>query len=480
MIGPHCEGKRGLNESVVRKDEGGFMFELSTRGLRGALFGLVAAAAAFAPLSPAQAQGLIRDAEIESTVRTYWDPILRAADIDPAETELFLVNDNSINAFVTNSRTMFVHTGLIMAAETPAEIKGVIAHETGHMAGAHVSQSREAMNRASRPAFISIGLGILAIAAGAPDAGAALIAGSQQFAYANFVQFTQAQESKADQAAVTYLEASGQSSQGLLDFANRQFRYNEMRSASRIPPWMRTHPLWSDRIQALRQRVETAEHREVKDSAADIQQLRMIQAKLFGYVERPSRTFTKYPDTDTGPAARYARSIAAMQASDFGRADKEAESLTRDYPNNPYYHELVGEILLNSGRVTESIPHHRRALQLKPGNALLQVNLGRALAAVKTDASTDEAITLLNAATQTEPDNSTAWYELSLAYDRKGDEGMARLTSAELRFAIGDYPAAASFAQRAKDRLARDTPSWRRAADIATIAETRIRAGQRG
>lgn len=445
-----------------------------------ALFGLTAIATAFAPVTSAHAQGLIRDAEIEETIRTYWNPILRAADIDPAETELYLVNDNSINAFVTNSRTMFIHTGLIMAAETPGEIKGVMAHETGHMAGGHISQSREAMNRASRPALLSIGLGILAIAAGAPDAGAMLIAGSQQFAYANFVQFTQAQESKADQAAVTYLEKSGQSAQGLVDFANRQFRYNEMRSATRIPPWMRTHPLWSDRIQALRQRVETAEHRTVPESASEVASLKLMQAKLFGYIERPSRTFIKYPDTDNSVTARYARSIAAMQSSDFERADREAESLTKEFPQNPYFHELVGEILLNSGRVAESVPHHRRALQLKPGNALLQINLGRALAAVKTTTSNEEAITLLSAATQTEPDNSTAWYELSLAYDRKGDEGMARLASAELRFAVGDFPGAASFAQRAKDRLARDTPSWRRAADIATIAETRIRAGGRG
>jgi predicted Zn-dependent protease len=456
------------------------MKETVMRGLRRALFGVVALVAAFAPLERAHAQGLIRDAEIEETIRSYWDPILRVANIDPAATELYLVNDNSINAFVTNSRTMFVHTGLIMAAESPNELKGVLAHETGHMAGGHVSQSREAMERAMRPALLSIGLGILAIAAGAPDAGAALIAGSQQFAYANFVQYTQAQESKADQAAVTLLEASGQSGEGLLSFASRQFRYNEMRNASRIPPWMRTHPLWSDRIQALRQRVETGEHRTSRDRPEEVQSLRLIQAKLFGYVERPSRTFVKYPDTDTSVTARYARSIAAMQASDFGRADREAASLTREFPANPYFHELVGEILLNSSRVADSVPHHRKALELKPKNALLEINLARALSALKTTASDDEAIRLLQSALQKEPDNSTAWYELSLAHDRKGDEGLARLASAELRFAIGDYAGAASFAQRAKERLARDTPAWRRASDIATIAETRVRAGRQG
>lgn len=453
---------------------------MSKASMRGAIAGLAMALMAFAAAPASHAAGVIRDAEIETIIRGYWNPILRAANIDPAETELVIIQDSSINAFVTDSRRMFIHTGLITAVENPNELKGVIAHETGHMAGMHVSQSREAMSRASRPALLSIGLGILAIAAGAPDAGAALIAGSQQFAYANFVQFTQAQESKADQAAVTLLEASGQSGQGLLDFASRQFRYNEMLSASRVPPWMRTHPLWSDRIQALRARVGEGVHRNVVDSAEDVQNLKLMQAKLFGYIERPSRTFIKYPDTDTSVTARYARSIAAMQASDFPRADREAQSLARQFPANPYFHELVGEILLNSGRVVESIPHHRRAAELKPDSALLQVNLGRALAAVKTEASNEEAINVLQAATRIEPDNATAWFELSQAYDRKGEEGMARLASAELRFAVGDYAAARSFAERAKERLSRETPSWRRAADIATIAETRVAQARRG
>ncbi len=450
------------------------------RGVRAAAAGLAVFALAVSAAPAAHAQGSIRDVEIESTIRSYWNPILRAANIDPAETELVIIQDSSINAFVTDSRRMFIHTGLITAVETPNELKGVIAHETGHMAGMHVSQSREAIGRAMRPAFISIGLGILAIAAGAPDAGAALIAGSQQFAYADFARFTQAQESKADQAAVTFMEGSGQSGQGLLDFANRQFRYNELRSASRIPAWMRTHPLWSDRIQALRQRVGEGEHLNVVDTPEEIQSLKLIQAKLFGYIERPSRTFIKYPDTDTSVTARYARSIAAMQSSDFPRADREAESLAREFPTNPYYHELVGEVLLNSGRVVESVPHHRRALELRPDSALLQVNLGRALAAVKTEASDAEAIKVLQDATRIEPNNATAWFELSQAYDRRGDEGMARLASAELRFAVGDYAAARSFAERAKERLSRETPSWRRAADISTIAETRVRGGQRG
>ncbi|MDX2233376.1 MAG: M48 family metalloprotease [Hyphomonadaceae bacterium] len=438
-----------------------------------------AVAALMAMAAPAHALTVIRDAEIEEVLRSYTDPIFKAANLEPSEIEVILIQDTSINAFVTNSRTMFVHTGLITAAANPNEIKGVLAHETGHLAGGHVLRSRQAAANAMRPAFISIGLGILAVAAGAPGAGAALIAGSQQFAMADYVQFSQAQESQADQAAITYLEASGQSGEGLVTFASRQFRYNEMRSAQRIPPWMRTHPLWSDRIQALRNRVERSEHVAVTDSPADLAELKLIQAKLFGYTENAGRTLLKYPETDASAAARYARAVAAMRASDFAKADANAESLRREFPDNPYYHELAGEILLTSNRLPEAAAAHRRALELKPRNALLQINLARALLA-QGAAHTDEAVRLLQAATATEPDNATAWYELARAHDSRGEEGLARLASAELRFSIGDWPAARSFAERAKERLERGTISYQRALDIATIAETRVREGRRG
>ena len=452
-----------------------------SRPLRRGLMGAVTAfAALLAFAAPGEAQPTIRDAEIETTLRGYVDPIFVAAGLDPTQIEVVLIQDNSINAFVTSSRTMYIHTGLIAAVQTPNELKGVMAHETGHIAGHHVARSGEQASRAAVPALISVGIGILAIAAGAPAAGAALIAGSPQFAQAEMVQFTRAQESQADQAAVTFMDAAGQSGNGLLDFANRQFRYNEMRSAQHIPPWMQTHPLWTDRIQALRQRVGEGEHRDAVDTPAEIEHLKLIQAKLYGYIETAGRTYLKYPDTDQSPAARYARSIAAMRASDFGRADKEAESLTREFPDNPYYHELVGEILLTSGRVRESVPHERRALALLPGNALLQINLGRALVAMKTPAATDEAITCLSSATHLEPDNTSAWYELAEAYDSRGDEGMARLASAELSYSIGDYAKARIFAARAKERLDQGTTSYLRALDIMTISETRVREGQRG
>ncbi|MBK6703197.1 MAG: M48 family metalloprotease [Caulobacteraceae bacterium] len=151
----------------------------------------------------ASAQALIRDAEIEDTLRQYTNPLLDAAGLRREDVRIYIVNEDNVNAFVAQGQNIFINTGLIMRADRPNEVIGVLAHETGHIAGGHLSRSREAMNQSVGPMLISIGLGVLAIAAGAPDAGAALIAGSQGFAMANFVRFTQVQESAADQAGAT-------------------------------------------------------------------------------------------------------------------------------------------------------------------------------------------------------------------------------------------------------------------------------------
>lgn len=443
--------------------------------LKGAVLALSMVLAAQAP---AAAQGTIRDAEIEATLRSYTDPLFRAANLNPSEINVIIIEDDTLNAFVTNGQNMFIHTGLILAAKNASELKGVMAHETGHIAGAHLARSREAMSQAAVPAFVSIGLGLIAIAAGAPDAGAALIAGSQQFAYASFVQHTQTQESAADQAAVTYLEATGQTGRGLLDFANRQFRYNEFLVRDRVPAWMRTHPLWSDRIQALRQRVELGEHVDAADSKEDAERFVLMQAKLIGYLRHSRDTLRQYPMTDKSVPARYARAISAMRKADFGLAKTEAEALAKDQPQNAFFQELLGEIALSTGDAKSALVYHRKALDLAPRHPLLQVNLARALVKTGGAPALEEAVTLLHQVTQvSEPDNISAWFALSEAYNDKGEDGMARLATAELRFRIGDFPAAKSFAERAKERLEKDTPSFRRATDIATVAETRVRQG---
>jgi predicted Zn-dependent protease len=432
------------------------------------------AVAIFSAPAAHAAGGLIRDAEIEDTLRAYGNPIFEAAGLRSNDIQIHIVEDKSLNAFVTSGQHMFIHTGLILAADTPNQLKGVMAHETGHIAGGHLVRSREAAGKATVPAMISMGLGVLLMAAGAPDAGMTVMSGAGQMATANFFIHTKVQESSADQAAVTYLDKTGQSPEGLLGFFN-EFREQELYSQDRRQPYFRSHPLSSDRIEALRARIEHSEHKDAVDSPEDLLRFKMMQAKLYGYLESPSRTYAKYPDSDKSQPARYARAFAAYRTPDLKRAVSETQALIDIDPKNPYYQELMGQILFESGRAAEAVPFNRRALALSNNNVLLQINLGRSLTATKKPADIKEAISILENATSREKDNPFGWSELATAYYANKQEGMAGLASAEKNFALGNYPMALNFAQRAKKELPEGSTSWRRASDIALVAEAESR-----
>jgi predicted Zn-dependent protease len=449
--------------------------------LRAGAFGAVLALAALAASTSASAQSLIRDAEIEDTLRVYTRPLLLAAGLNPNDVQLLIVNDSSLNAFVAGGQNIFIHTGLILTADNPNEIIGVLAHETGHIAGGHLARSRQAMGQAMGPALISIGLGVLAIAAGAPDAGAALIAGSQQFAMANFVRHTQVQESSADQAGAAYLETSGQSGRGLVSFFNDNLRPYEFQTR-RIPPYLMTHPFSSDRVEALRLRVTQGEHYSAPESEDNLRRFRFMQAKLVGFIQTQGQTLARYPASDHSQPARYARAVAYYRVSDLAQARTELESLMAEDPGNAYFQELMGQILFENGRAAESIAYHRRSLQLAPGQPLLQINLARALVAAHGRQGADEAIALLQEAAALDPDNAYAWREIAIARDLKGEPALAELASAEQNFALGDYSAALNFAERARRGLPRNTPNYQRAADLVNFAgeEVRQRAERSG
>jgi predicted Zn-dependent protease len=428
---------------------------------------LAAASAALAPAF-AQAQTLLRDAEIERTLRDYSDPLFTAAGLVPSDIRIYLVGDRSLNAFVTGGQNVFLHTGLILEAETPNQLNGVIAHETGHIAGGHLARSSEAIQNAMVPAYVTIALGILALAAGAGDAGAALIASSQQFAMLSFFTYTRVQESSADQAAVGYLEASGQSGRGLVEFFSN-FRYQEVLADARRAPYFRSHPLSTDRITALTRRVEEQEHKDVVDTPESIHRFRMMQAKIQGFMATPAQTFAKYPATDTSVYARYARAIAAYRAPDLTTAVALTNQLIADEPDNPWFHELLGQMLYEHGQAEDSIAPNQRAVDLAPNESLLRIGLARSLVSAGSRENMAEAEVQLRAALRLEPDNAFAWNQMAIVADRRGDSGMARLSTAEEAYALGDAVRANRFSQAALRTLERGTPSWQRASDIEVV-----------
>lgn len=423
----------------------------------------------FIPIS-AQAQSLIRDAEIEKMMREYSDPLFVAANLDPKDVKVYIINDRSINAFVTDGQKMFMNTGTIIEAKTPGQLKGVIAHETGHIAGGHLARSSEAMRNAMVPAYVSIALGLLAIAGGAPDAGAALLASSQQFAILNFYSFTRVQESSADQAALSYLEKTGQSAQGLASFFEK-FRYMEIMAEARRQPYFRSHPLSTDRISALESRISRAKFTNVPDTPEDKAKLAMVQAKIHGFLYTSEQTFYKYPRSDASIPAKYARAIAFYRAPDLEASTRLTGELIAVEPNNPYFNELMGQIYFENGKFDKALPFYKKSVELAPNEPLLRIGYARSLINYGGQENLDIAMTNLQAALAREEDNAFAWNQIAVIADKQGKTGLARLATAEEAYALGDYIRANRFAQVAKRNLIRATPSWIRASDIQTITD---------
>jgi predicted Zn-dependent protease len=425
------------------------------------------------PLSLAQAQtasaagaipNQIRDTEIEETLHRECDPVFAAAGLDPKHMQIDLYQ-GEMNAFTLSANEEAIATDLIARTETPNQIIGVMAHETGHAAGGHIERSGEMEHAGMVPFLLTLGLGVLAAAAGAPDAGAALASSAGYFGTLGALGYSRQQEARADQAAVTYLSRAHISSRGVVDFFDA-FRYEEVFDQGRRFPYFQSHPITSERIELLRRRAEEQPDYDKPDSPEAIADYNIMKAKLFGFIQPPQQTFMTYKETDTSFPARYARAIAYYKETETETALKLIDGMIKDYPDNPYLWELKGQVLFEAGRAKEAEPAHRRSVELKPNAPLLQINLAQAILAQEDGKRADEAIAHLQKALAVEKDNAIAWAQMAQAYDAKGDGGDARLASAEARYAIGDMTQARIFALRARQLLPHNTPEYRRATDI--------------
>jgi len=431
---------------------------------------LVAVAAMGAALAaaPASAQSLIRDTEIEEILAKDAEPILKAAGVDPKNVEIVIVGSKELNAFA-GPRVMGFNTGLILQSEDPNELQGVIAHEVGHLAAGHSARSGDMQAAGMKPFLLTMGLGVLAAIAGAPEAAAGLAGSASYFGTLGAMGYSREQEARADQAGATLLDKAGLSGKGLAEFFDN-FRYQEVFDEARRYAYFRSHPISSDRIESLRRKVETQPNFNKKDSPEAMAEHAVMKAKLDGFLN-PQVAITKYDEKATDYPSRYARAIAYYQLKEPDRALKLIDAMLVDQPNNPYLWELKGQILFEFGRTAEAEFPQRKSVELKPEAPLLRVNLGQTLIALDDKKKVAEGVVELKRAITQEEDNAVAWRILAEAYDKLSEDGLARLATAEYNFNIGDKRQARVFAMRAREMLTRGTPEWRRATDIVLVAE---------
>ena len=431
-------------------------------------------------VQPAMAQSILRDAETEALLRDISAPMIKAAGLNPKSVDFILIGDASINAFVAGGQAVYIHSGLIQAADNANEVQGVIAHELGHVAAGDVLRSSQGASEATGITLLSLLLGAAAIAAGSGDAGAGILMAGQQAAMGKYLAFSRTQESGADQSARRYLATAGISGKGLISFFKKLQQQEFRLSQEKIDPYMVTHPLSGDRVSILAEAVTADPAWKTPTDPALEARFQRVKAKLFGFINDPSDTLTRYPPADTSIPARYARAYAFHKQAFADKAVGETEALLATVPRDPYFEELKGQILLESGRPKEALPVLRDAVQRTNYQPLIAALFGHALIATEDKANYAEAKTVLRNAVQRDRENPFAWYQLGVIYSQEGDIARAALASAERYDLQGQAPLAMRNANIAMAGIPKGTPDWLRAQDISMVATNQVDSKRRG
>ena len=428
----------------------------------------------------AQVLRFIRDAEIESLLNDYAKPIFQAAGVGANRISMRIVNDKSFNAFVLDGRNVFINSGAIMQAETPNEIIGVIAHETGHIAGGHLAALRNKIERdVSRNLLMKVlGIGAL-IAAGASGSsqgkeigsavGQGLVLGGDGVMQRSILAYQQVQESSADQAGVAFLTAAHESANGMIKTFER-FAEQELFSDQLKDPYARSHPVATTRLNQLKVLAQRSPYFSVTDPPELQLRHDLVRAKLHGYLDGPQRVGNRYPSSDDSLPAQYARAIAAAEGSSFEDALPKVDALLAAKPGNPYFWELKGDLFFKKGDASGSIEFYRKALKLAPQQNLLRISLAQAMVTAGDKSNVDEVIALLKKALVAE-DNPQGYRQLANAYSQKGDDPSAYLAAAKAYLLEGNVKDAKSFARRAQASFKQGSPEWIKADDIISLEE---------
>jgi predicted Zn-dependent protease len=442
-----------------------------TRCLRAALAVVIAATLS---IQPAMAQSVLRDAETEAFFDEISEPLIRAAGLDPKNVDIALINDKSINAFVAGGQTVYLHSGLIDAATTANEVQGVIAHELGHIEGGHVVRFSEGVSAASGISIATLILAAAAIAAGAGEAGMGILAAGQQAAMGKFLAFSRAQEGTADASGTRYLSAAGITGKGSISFFKKLQNFEFRLGIPQEDSYGRTHPLSGERIAVLEDAYSADPAWEKPLNPKWEADFKRIKAKLTGYLADPTATMRDYPERDKSIPARYARAYAWHKSAYPQKALEESSALVASAPDDPYFLELHGQILLESGQPADAVGPLRKAVELTGNQPLIAAIFGHALIATEDKSNLEEATTVLKAAVTKDNQNPFAWYQLGVVYEQQGDTARAALASAERYLMEGAPQFALPNAQTAMAGLPEYSPDWIRAQDINMVAEAQL------
>jgi len=432
--------------------------------------------ALFLTLAPALsnaalAGGLIRDAETEKLIRDYAKPIFKVAGLSSHNIKIHVIANMSFNAFVVDGQNMFIHVGAIVNSKTPNQLIGVIAHETGHITGGHLARFRSQLKKARSASLMLQILSIAAMVGGAAtgnslgQAGGAALQGGQNMLRRSILAYRRVEESSADRAGVSFLNATRQSARGMLQ-TFEYFANQGIASLSSANPYLQSHPMPRQRISQLSDLAHRSPYFRKKDPVELQRRHEMVKAKLLGFLDSPRTVFNLYPRSNKSFYAQYARAIASYRQSGLRSFLPKINHMIRQKPDNPYLYELKGQFLFEGGRTREAVIPLRKAVSLAPGEALIRILLAQSLLASNDDMLVDEALRHLRKAMVKEDKNATGYRQMAMAYARKKKISRAELASAQAYFYEGRLKLAKQQAKRAQRKFKNGSAQWILADDI--------------
>ncbi len=418
---------------------------------------------------------VLDDTEIGATLHAYARPLLTAAGLQPDTIQLHMVVDDSINAFATQGNNVFFHTGLLLRAKNSNEVIGVMAHEFGHIAGGHTVMMSSDMTAANTISLLSTLLGVAAgVATGNPEVGMAVMMGGQRAAIGEVLAFSRGQEARADQFALKTLEETHQSSKGLYDFFLR-LQGEERLITTNQDPYVRTHPLNTDRMSSIQAVMQTSPYTNVPPDPELERMHKRLLAKLFAFLKPQITTLQRYPDSDKSIEGRYARTIAYYRRGQFDQAMPLVDSLIADAPKDPYFWQIKGDMQLSRSHIEDAIVAYRESLKYMPNAPEILVAFAHAVVEGNNPDYQVEAQTMLKHAVAIDPENAEAWDMLARSYSQVDNQSLSAYAAAEKAILLGEFGDVARYCNVAEKLLEKDTPTWYRLQDIKIMAQNSLR-----
>ena len=415
------------------------------------------------PFTSNAAATMVRDSEMENIIIEAVNPIVKVSGAT-GKINLFFIQDPQVNAFTPGGNDIYIFTGLISKFHDVDIIQGVVAHELGHVVGHHVSRMASDIENQQKAALGGIAIGLAAaIASGNPGALMAGAIGGVDVATTNILSFSRTFESSADQAAFASLEKSGNSAIGMKEM----FAYFEADQRAAMPdPYNQTHPLSSERINALNNFMTHSKYKTSTSSKSLEARYERMSYKILAFTETPEFALQEAAKLKKPNIALYMKAVAYMRMGQMTPALAAIDPLLKGAPEDPYYNELKGQILFEFGK-PESLPYFVKASSLLPNDALMKMNVAIVALNVHRDNPSElqRFLPYLKFIQNKEPKSLTTYYYLSLYYEAMGNESLRQVYLAMYYDKQGD-PKGKMFAKSALKILTKDTPEWYWAQDI--------------